>query len=182
MKIYSQFFKFCLRLGVLSLLVVFLTSSVLANDKAEKKAKLQAAYVYNILRYTRWSEENSEGDILLAVQGDNLLSTQLASLDGKMIGGRKLKVMTFDPENIKGLSVVLFTEKGKHSEFLKRDDLLGLLTICDCPKFTQEGGMISLVEVNKRLRFKVNLKALKKGEVSLSSRLLQLAIIEGGED
>ena len=178
LKTIGQFgFKYLLRLGLL--LLVF-AAPLSAEDKASKKAKLQVAYVYNILRYTRWAESDSEEELLMAVRGDNLLSTEVKKLEGKMVNGRKLKVVDFDPKKISEVSIVLFTDKDLHEEFFKRDDVKGILTICDCSKFTADGGMISFVEVNKRLRFKVNLEALKKGGLSLSSRLLQLAIIEGG--
>ena len=142
----------------------------------DKKANLQVAYIYNILRYTRWLEGNNEGDLVVAVQGESLLSKKMKRLNGKKVNGRLVRVVNFTGE---GASVVLFTAEGECKGFLKEKVVKGVLTICDCANFTTSGGMISLVEVNKRLRFRVNLKVLKAGGISLSSRLLQLAIIEG---
>lgn len=54
---------------------------------------------------------------------------------------------------------------------------LPILTVSDLPGFAMQGGMIGLVEVDQHLGFEVNLSAAKRGHITISSQLLELAKI-----
>lgn len=63
------------------------------------------------------------------------------------------------------------------------DELRGqpVLTVSDAENFLQNGGMIQFVIQAKHVRFAVNLDAVKKAELSLSSELLKVAISVNGK-
>ncbi len=52
----------------------------------------------------------------------------------------------------------------------------GLLTVGETPGFLEHGGIINLVEVQGRIRFEINQEAAKRAGLTVSSRLLRLAM------
>ena len=64
---------------------------------------------------------------------------------------------------------------------IRGDPLLGqvdgspVLTVSDTPEFLKLGGQIVLVRENKRIRFDVNLPAVRKSGITLRAQLLRLA-------
>ena len=54
---------------------------------------------------------------------------------------------------------------------------LFVFTVSDAPRFAQTGGMVELFLDNGRMRFAVNLDALQRARIILSSRVLVLARI-----
>jgi hypothetical protein len=60
---------------------------------------------------------------------------------------------------------------------------VSVLTISDIPKFSHQGGMITLIENLGKLGFQINPIALQQAEVSISSKIMELAeIIDKGAD
>jgi len=51
-----------------------------------------------------------------------------------------------------------------------------ILTVSDAPGFLDEGGMIELRIIDRRIRFAVNVQAASRAGLRLSSQLLDLAI------
>jgi hypothetical protein len=67
-----------------------------------------------------------------------------------------------------------------------REDLailagMDVLTVSDVPDFLKRGGMIQFVMVENHVRFAVNLDALNRAHLVLSSELLRVASSIGGK-
>ena len=54
----------------------------------------------------------------------------------------------------------------------------GVLTIGEHPGFASEGGIVELVLVGNRLRFKIDADLAKREQLAISSRLMSLAVQE----
>jgi hypothetical protein len=73
-----------------------------------------------------------------------------------------------------------------HDELTIRDALSSLagadvLTVGDAPDFLEEGGMIQFVLQKDHVRFAVNLNAVEKTHIVLSSELLRVALAVNGK-
>jgi hypothetical protein len=55
------------------------------------------------------------------------------------------------------------------------------LTVGDTDEFTRLGGCVRFFFVDNRLRFEVNMKCIERADLEVSSKLLRLATITGGE-
>jgi hypothetical protein len=67
-----------------------------------------------------------------------------------------------------------------------REDLailagIDALTVSDIPDFLERGGMIQFVSVANHVRFSVNLNALNRSHLALSSQLLKVAVSVKGK-
>jgi hypothetical protein len=48
--------------------------------------------------------------------------------------------------------------------------------VSDAARFADTGGMIEFVRIDEHLRFRVNVEAAKRSRLSISSRLLRVAV------
>jgi hypothetical protein len=69
------------------------------------------------------------------------------------------------------------SEKKELSDVLSKSDNKPCLTVSSIDDFASKGGMIGFVRKGKNIRFEVNLDKVKRVELSVSSRLLNLALI-----
>ena len=139
-------------------------------------------FLLNFGRFTEWSLSVLPPGAPVRycfAPGDAELARDSASLEGQHIQGRAIKASTVSrPSDVAGCQV-LFLPVDMNTAiepFLKAAEVAGTLTVSDLPDFSYKGGMIELVLVNGRYRFSVNLVAVKRAELFLSSNLLKLAL------
>jgi hypothetical protein len=51
-----------------------------------------------------------------------------------------------------------------------------VLTVSDAAAFTEKGGMIQFVAIDNKIRFRINMAAASTAGLTISSKLLSLAI------
>ena len=98
----------------------------------------------------------------------------------RRVGNRPVALLKFKPgESLKGCHIVfLSADSGRRSMSIVAD-LRGsdTLTVGESKDFAANGGMISLIVEENKLRFEVNLEATTQAHLSISSQLLALARI-----
>ena len=102
----------------------------------------------------------------------------LEAVRGKSAKGRKVVVLHFRSiEEVKGcdLLFVSASEKGHLSQILKLAHNSHMLTVADQDGFCEAGGMINLVFLKNRVGFEVNVGAVSRAKLRISSQLLKLA-------
>ena len=66
-------------------------------------------------------------------------------------------------------------EDSRVNKIIETLDKGAVLTVSDMPQFSQRGGMIQFVLEGKKVRFEVNLTAVQRAGLTLSSELLKVA-------
>ena len=99
-------------------------------------------------------------------------------LAGKYINGRPVAARQIvSPQEVKHcqLAFIGWEEKKRQGEVL--DALAGssVLTVSDDEQFARHGGMIQLIKSGNKFRFVINVDAVNRHGLRVSSRLLQLA-------
>ena len=69
------------------------------------------------------------------------------------------------------------SEEGRLKAILAGVSNAGILTVGESPNFAKRGGMIQFVLDGNRVRFEVNLAAVQRARLNLSSELTKLAIV-----
>ena len=171
----------------LLLLLVFLpvwaSHAVAEGESANESALLKAAYIYNFAKFTRWEQMPEEDVLHLCVLGRDSLSDPLQHLAGKWVGERHISVNMLSHLHDAECHIIYFSASQQAHYRSQLQGLAGqpLLTISELSGFAVDGGMIELFEEQGRIRFRVNLEAVEAGGLTLSSRMLNLAEIVGGE-
>ena len=184
----GKFIKSCIRRAAVFLLLLcglFLfgptTSSCEPVTGPEYEVKL--GFIYNFINFVTWPKtafESGSDTLTLCFASDNLYSEVLYKLDGKTIKGRKLKVITYQEETCLEQSHILFFATQDRELIQQVLDLIkgrSILTIGETEGFTHMGGTINFFKERNRLRFKVNIDAVHRSSLKMSSQLLGSAKI-----
>jgi hypothetical protein len=153
-----------------------------AQGDASSEYQVKAAFLFHFAQLVDWPAEAFKGaDSPLTsctIGGDPFHGALDASLSGKTIGARPLRVQHFEKtEEAQGCQVLFIGTAEKKSipamlANLKRE---GVLTVGESEHFAQEGGMIGFFLEDNKVRFEINLNAAERAKLKISARLLALA-------
>ncbi|BCG66015.1 MAG: hypothetical protein methR_P3887 [Methyloprofundus sp.] len=163
------------------------TSHVSHADKLDQ-ATVKALYTYKFGKFTQWPDNklnSSSGHFQYCILGQNPFSLQtLNMITGKSVQGLPLTIAVFGsglvPDKALAACHVVFiskSEKHRLSTILSSLQQAPVLTVSDISEFSAKGGMVTLINKQSRLRFQVNQTALQQANITLSSKIMELADI-----
>jgi len=178
-----------LTLRIASLPVRLLCACVLLLTLAPAHAgpseyDLKAAFIYQIAKFVEWPPSNAP--LRLCVLGGNPFGAALEDIRGKPVNERKLEVVLLnaaaDPRECTMLFIAAPAER--HLErIIAISRGAGMLTLGDTEGFAKRGAMVNFFLENGKVRFEINLEAVRQGGLKISSKLLTLArIVEFQQD
>ncbi|WP_172649466.1 YfiR family protein [Thiolapillus brandeum] len=163
-------------------LVLFLINPVHADSSSIPEVR--ALYLYNFSMFIHWP--------------DKAFPTRNSPIRYCVLGGRVLRrtlARLLENETVKGRPLVLEPLEtpidASHCHLLYMDDTLAdnegqlitalenqpVLTVGASRNFPHNGGMIGLVRKGRRIRPLVNMKAVERSGIRISSKLLQLSTL-----
>lgn len=150
-----------------------------AAERADEN-EVKAAVIYNLLLFIHWPPPTSPpAGLRLCVLDDGALTTALRHHERKPVRGQALEIRRIGsaPEDLGGCAAVM-VEAGS-AGVLRRLGILAqgrpLLVIAEGVGAIDRGAMIGLHTDGGRVRFDINLGAMKKSGLAASSKILQLA-------
>jgi len=146
---------------------------------------LKAAYLLNFARFVEWPADTVPAGAPLAlciVNDDAVASALEQAIDGRVVDGHALSIVRLPAGAALPICHVLYLAVSTSNAKQSLDVIAALndrfvLTVSDSPRFAQTGGMVELFLEQGRLRIVVNVDALQRAKVRLSSRVLTLATI-----
>jgi hypothetical protein len=141
-------------------------------------AELKAAYLFNFAQFVEWPALAAPAGtpLALCVVQDNGERT----VKGRTASGRGLTVKLLNPGATFPTCHVLYLTGAnlqRSLDGIETAKSLFVLTVSDTARFAQTGGIVELFTEDSRMRFAVNVDALQRAQIRLSSRLLTLAKI-----
>ncbi|MGC2061857.1 MAG: YfiR family protein [Thermodesulfovibrionales bacterium] len=180
--------RVCLVLCIAVLGVFATLISVGAQSKSTQEYQVKAAFLYSFTKFVEWPDSsfaNDQASLSICILGEDPFGDALDAIRSKTVRDRKLVIKQISEIENMGQCHILFiseSEKLDLPAILRKIGHMAILTVGDMKGFTESGGMINLVKLDKKIRFKINLKAAQKAGLKLSSQLLKLAVeIEGGD-
>lgn len=171
------------RIRILALTLAATVSPVWAQMDAATEDRLKAAFVYRFPQFVEWPATALDGreTVDICVVEPNPFGTALEALvAGESLNGRRLAVRhVSSTANMNGCQV-LYIPGTDARALLARVANRPILTVGDSPRFLDDGGIIRLTLVNRRVRFEVNALAAERAQIRLSSQLLRLATLVRG--
>lgn len=152
-------------------------------------ADQQADYLLGLAHYVQWPPQDPQGDtstpIVIGVLGSK---TMAAALEGKLAGekriqGRIVQAKSLSPSqtgSLRKCNILFIPASGKDGlpGILQALRGASVLTVSDMEGFGSMGGMLEMGQVDQKLRWKVNLHAVNKEGIFISSQLLHLAQVD----
>jgi len=154
----------------------------LARDTgAQSNEAVTAAFLYNFAKFSEWTALPPGNPIVVCVVGDDAVAAAFVDIvRGQTVNGhaldtwRPLEARTWRSCHLLYIAAVETPRAAAGLGVLKA---LPVLTISDSKGFAQSGGIIELYVETQRVRFAINVDALERSGLRLSSRLLGLAKI-----
>ena len=151
---------------------------------SEPEDELKAAVVLSFLRYSEWpATARTEGALTVGVLGrPALLQTLRRVLDGKSVESRPVKVVELKPGDNPGGCQIVYWAASKPGEIrlaLVAASAAHVLTVGESERFLELGGAVNLMLVDGRISFEVDLEALDRAGIAISSKLLRFGQVRG---
>ena len=141
--------------------------------------KVKAGYLLNIPMFADWSPSAETcGSFTIGIIGETPLHSALENMQVKRIKRRPVVVRKVRDISETSCCQVLFiaaSERYRLQQLLPEAHRRGIMTISDMRGFIKLGGMVSLVMVNDRVTYDLNLVAARSASISFSSQLMKLA-------
>ena len=145
--------------------------------------KVKAALLYKLSKFVPWPAQafaDASAPFTLCVLGRNNFGTALDAVAGQTLGEREVAVRFVESADQTAPCQLVFisgSESYRLRGVLRDLQRAYLLTVSDQDGFATEGGMINLRTVAKKIRFEINLAAVKRARLQINAQLLQLATI-----
>ena len=149
------------------------------------QSDVEAVYLFDFGKFVRWPAGVDQGPLRICVAGTDAFATALRkTVSNETIGARQLDVRLLMHPGDEAGCAILFVEATEHAhvdELLQAVATKPTLTVSDTPDFLSHGGMIQFQLVEKRVRFSINLNAVNRAHLAMSSELLKVALSVKGK-
>ena len=161
-------------------------SAVLAAKAADPafEYKVKAGFLFNFLKFGEWPSNtlaSADAPFLVGVLDNDPAAPVLRqALAGKTVNARKIEVRSLpDPAGARVCHLLFLSRAQQNSVDEIRQQLkeAPVLTVGETDQFCQRGGMINFVRQDESFRFEINLEAIKRSGLNISSRLASMATI-----
>jgi hypothetical protein len=154
---------------------------------APSEYQVKAAYLFNFLKFVEYPEDafsDPLAPMVIGVVGDDPFGSALPQIViGKTVQRRDLVIRSYrDTENLRGAQILFIStsERKKVPQILSGLRGSSVLTVADMEGFLEAGGIIQFFVEHDRVRFAINVDAAARARLKMSSKLLSLAKVVGG--
>lgn len=173
-------------LVLLLLWILGLTTPIsIAAEVPKGEARLRAAIIVGILRYTTWNGEvEDDAELLICSVGKTYSANVLKTEKNRVnVHGRKLKLTPRQVnEDLSSCPVVIYGDLSDEPlPAAPSANYINQLTICDGCSIERSPAIIRLTRQGGRIGIEVNLAKAKKNGLKFSSDMLELATIVEGD-
>lgn len=174
------------RIRIFSMCVIFFvqaSAAVLAEPVMGPEYDVKIGFIYNFVSFVTWPRsafEKNPDTLIFCFASDHASNDVFYKLNGKMVHNRKIKVVFYqDITSLEESHILFFATQNKIfiQNVLELARGRGILTIGEVDGFTDMGGVINFFQERNRLRFKVNIDAVRREGLKMSSQLLGSARI-----
>lgn len=164
---------------VLVVLFIFGSSTIFAQDRPMHE--VYSMMVYNFIKYVQWPDHAESGEFVIGVVGNADLFTTLNTwYGGKPRGGKTYVIKKYNSAAEVANCHVVFIDKSKSSEFEAVNNKVkgkGTLVITDKAGLGEKGSAINFKNVDNKLKFELNQRAMEASNLKVSGALSSMAIL-----
>jgi len=161
------------------LMLLSTPASSTADEAQHTEYRIKTAFLYNFARFVSWPDAvlQEHSEFSLCTLGSTRFGKQLDTLDGKTVHDKTLVVKRLDQaEDALDCQLVFIGQSDAPGDILWMLREQPVLTVSDATAFTEQGGMIQFKLVDNKIRFRINADAAGTAGLTISSKLLSLAI------
>jgi len=163
-----------------SSLIAFASLASPAPADQPTEYDVKAAFLFNFVKFVDWpstSFANPDSPITICILGTDPFGRILDDLvQGELVNGRKVTVHRIQDLPTPRACQVVFAWRSDQELVAEMNRMgKGVLTVGEGDNFLRDGGIISFVVQNRRVRFDINRAAAEAAGLRLSSKLMSVA-------
>jgi len=145
--------------------------------------KVKAAYIYNFTKFVTWVDDSSE-TFNLCILGDDPFGDLIDPIEQRSVMGRPIKLFRLD--SLKSIKInphchILFVSSSIEGAPAAKD-VDNTLVVGESKGFINGGGMVGFDNAQGKIKFQINLNAIKQSGLKVSAKLLEVAeVVKGGD-
>ena len=158
--------------------IAFILSLQATFTFARSEQEIKAAYLYNFIKFINWPKPLNNPAINLCILGDDPLNENLKHLDQRPIHGTPIHTIHLKRLPLLSSCHIVFIGRSETQFVDEIFTTLGqdpVLTVSTIDKFASLGGTIGFITLGNVVRFNINLKHAQYANLTISSKLLELA-------
>ena len=166
------------------LIVILAGFGWVARADISREYQVKAVFLYNFAQFTDWPSSvfaAADDPIVIGVLGSDPFGSFLdETVKGEVIKGRHIKVIRFKTVAEIQTCHILYigqSEANRVERILDAVQKKPVLTVTDLDVAASRRIIIRFIAEHNRVRFQINLEAAKEAQLTLSSKLLRVAII-----
>ncbi|HEY4951659.1 MAG TPA: YfiR family protein [Candidatus Acidoferrales bacterium] len=160
------------------------STTLFAHSEEGTEYQVQAAFLLNFAKFVEWPADafpSKKAPLTLCVFRHDPFGSALDDIvRGKTMNDREVVARrTHELSDLKSCQLVFVSDQdGTHlPEILTTLNGSNVLVIGESDAFVERGGCVQFILVNSRVRFAINVDALQRARLTVSSKLLMLAKI-----
>jgi len=165
---------------VLLLAGVLGSCPALAAETEPLEYQVKAAFLLNFTKFVDWPPAafgDEHSPLSICILGEDPFGNALREIvKGEAVKGRELSISRIARTPAPKACQVLFISRAEKDARKVLAELgPGVLTVGEGDRFLQDGGVISFVIENRRVRFDIGQRAAARAMLTISSRLMNVA-------
>lgn len=164
----------------LSAVLTALASPTAAQPEPTLRAAVQSAYLYRFVHFVTWPAGPPADEFVFCVVGEDPLGIALdRTLSGQLVDGAPARARRLSRAEPGGECKVMFVAGSRRQS--AAEALAGvrgepILTVVDAQRARGARAIVNLIEIDGRIRFTVDLGLAEEAGLTISSKLLDLAV------
>jgi hypothetical protein len=159
------------------------------SHQTAKEYQVKAVFLYNFVQFVQWPPEafpDPKSPLVVGILGPDPFKAYLDEVvKGEKVDGHPIVVARYGRvEDVKDCHLLFVggADSDRIAAILPSLKSRRILTVGESELFARNGGMVSFVTRQGRIRLKINLDAVQAARLGVSSKLLRLAeIVTPGE-
>jgi len=171
--------RFNARLPAVLLIACWLTQPAIANNNTvADKSAVVAAFLYNFALFTEWPVLPAD-EFRICIMGSDPVLAALEPIKKKQIKEHLVSITSISTTKQANACQIVFVGKSAHASIEDLTKQIGkapILVVSEANGYDPKSVIISLVTQQGRIAFNINHTAAMENSLTLSSKLLKLAL------
>ena len=176
--------------SIVIIILLLLSQRAPAQTTPSREYVLKAVFLYNFTQFVNWPADafaSPQSPLVIGILGENPFGNYLEQTvkDEKISEHDVVVKYCQDEEDAKDCHILFINLRDAQKYMPVIEALKGknILTVSDAPNFSKQGGMISFLNKENKIKLQVNLGVSESAGLTLSSKLLRIAeIVQSNEN
>ncbi len=155
------------------------------HEAMDRQGQFMAVYLFHFANFIEWPDSafNNIDSFNICINGKTEINKYISDIEEETVKGRKIKILkNISSDGIKNCQILFVSRNGyKRNKIEKHLFEKNILLVSDQESFIAEGGVIQYYIENNKLRLKINNDLAERMGLKISSKLLRIAKVVGGQ-